>query len=408
MTALPAPELIDGDDGNNWFRPDAALQLYSGMGGRDRVVAEAPGHRAFNGGAGWDQLTYFSGDGVYVNLSDGQAGMRDDMVFPQPVPFPFPWNGLADALPEPVVEPDPDPVSLGVIGTDWFNIGIAVEPSSPWPSVTAADVDAPHYTTGTLFPTTGTFFPSTGGSFTAGSLEVTGTSVTGGSIINTGTLSPADPSGPYELGTYFQDWQDGSVTITSSNGTILAAEDFEILHHTVRFYDTGGLRAEVGTNEDVVDTLTNSPAPIDLIYGFETVRGGRGNDMLTSQDSGATLSGRKGHDALIGLDGRDKLFGGAGEDFIQDGGGWDQMTGGAGADLFVLDLDGSGDTIRDFESGVDMLNLTQWGVESFEDLAIRVNGKGDTVVRYEDERLILRGEVALTAEDLDLTAWFGL
>lgn len=401
MTALPAPELIDGDDGNNWFRPDAALQLYSGMGGRDRVVAEAPGHRAFNGGAGWDQLTYFSGDGVYVNLSDGQAGMRDDLVFPQPVPFPFPWNGLAEALPDPIIE--------GVIVVEPTAMSFAVAAEVPL-VVRGSDPDTftPVDTTGTLFPTTGTFFPSTGGSLTAGSFEVTGTIVTGGSIINTGTLSPADPSGPYELGTYFQDWQDGSVTITSSNGTTLAAEDFEILHHTVRFYDTGGLRAEVGTNEDVVDTLTNSPVPIDLIYGFETVRGGRGNDMLTSQDSGATLSGRKGHDALIGLDGRDKLFGGAGEDFIQDGGGWDQMTGGAGADLFVLDLDGSGDTIRDFESGVDMLNLTQWGVESFEDLAIRVNGKGDVVVRYEDERLILRGEVALTAEDLDHTAWFGL
>ena len=77
----------------------------------------------------------------------------------------------------------------------------------------------------------------------------------------------------------------------------------------------GNVSLERIANPDIFDTLTNSSVPIDLLYGFEVVRRGRGNDMMMSQDSSETLNGRKGNDALVGLEGRDKLFGGAGEDY---------------------------------------------------------------------------------------------
>lgn len=145
------------------------------------------------------------------------------------------------------------------------------------------------------------------------------------------------------------------------------------------------------------------PQQLDRFESFEIARGGSGNDMLTASDAGGdVLKGRAGHDALLGGAGRDKLFGGAGSDLIDDGAGRDLMTGGAGADLFILRLDGERDVIRDFEAGEDMLNLTAWGVDSFDDLTIRETRRGDTVVLYEGERLILRGDVELTADDLHL------
>lgn len=156
--------------------------------------------------------------------------------------------------------------------------------------------------------------------------------------------------------------------------------------------------------EEVIEVPIIPPLPqrIDTLTGFEIVRGGKGNDMLTGSTGGDVLKGRAGNDALLGGAGRDKLFGGSGSDFIDDGAGRDLLTGGAGADLFILDLDGDRDVIRDFETGEDMLNLTGWGVDSFEDLTIRENRRGDTVVIFEDERLILRGDVDLTADDLHM------
>ena len=51
------------------------------------------------------------------------------------------------------------------------------------------------------------------------------------------------------------------------------------------------------------------------------------------------------------------LDGGAGNDILMDGAGADALRGGAGADLFVLSPDGVGDTILDFQRGVDRIDL---------------------------------------------------
>jgi serralysin len=55
------------------------------------------------------------------------------------------------------------------------------------------------------------------------------------------------------------------------------------------------------------------------------------------------------------------LIGGAGNDVFRGGAGADRMSGGSGADIFVLDtpLVGSVDVMRDFQSGEDMMFLSQ-------------------------------------------------
>ena len=79
--------------------------------------------------------------------------------------------------------------------------------------------------------------------------------------------------------------------------------------------------------------------------------GGTGNDLLT---------GGSGHDLILGGAGADTLYGGAGNDIIVDGAGRDVLYGGAGADLFVLVADDTMDTIRDFQPGIDRIDLSAW------------------------------------------------
>lgn len=63
---------------------------------------------------------------------------------------------------------------------------------------------------------------------------------------------------------------------------------------------------------------------------------------------------------------------GTSADEVLDGrGGRDTYTGGGGDDVFVLDATRSFDFVRDFGDGADVLDVTAWGVTSFDELAFR-------------------------------------
>jgi Ca2+-binding RTX toxin-like protein len=74
-----------------------------------------------------------------------------------------------------------------------------------------------------------------------------------------------------------------------------------------------------------------------------------------------TMSGSGSDDLIWAGAGDDLLQAGAGADTLADGAGSDQLYGGAGADLFVLAADGATDRIRDFQPGLDRLDLSAWG-----------------------------------------------
>ncbi len=69
------------------------------------------------------------------------------------------------------------------------------------------------------------------------------------------------------------------------------------------------------------------------------------------------LFGKYGDDTLKGGSGNDYLDGGADDDIIAGGGGRDFMVGGSGSDTFVLSDDGEIDTIWDFSSQSDTIDL---------------------------------------------------
>ncbi|KPP89546.1 MAG: putative Ca2+-binding protein [Rhodobacteraceae bacterium HLUCCA08] len=158
---------------------------------------------------------------------------------------------------------------------------------------------------------------------------------------------------------------------------------------------------------------------IDGLDGFDYLYGGAGNDLLRGGEGDDNLRGNRGNDTLFGGAGRDDLRGGAGDDLLEGGSdndylfgengedtlhggtGNDVMTGGFGAgvldgrtDVFVFAsaAQGSGgaDRIKDFEDGIDSLDLTAFGFASFSQISalasdtasgMRIDfGDGDTLL----------------------------
>ncbi|MBO9434113.1 hypothetical protein J7394_07855 [Ruegeria sp. R13_0] len=130
---------------------------------------------------------------------------------------------------------------------------------------------------------------------------------------------------------------------------------------TVR-YDRGDVTTGVTVNlQDGTATGTwDGQAFLHNLSNVEEVRGSRnGDDSLTAADTGSVLNGRGGNDTLIGGAGNDTLIGEAGDDTLQ---------GNAGEDLFIV---GRGnDIIRDFEAGIDDIELDNGATD--EEIALAV------------------------------------
>ena len=126
-----------------------------------------------------------------------------------------------------------------------------------------------------------------------------------------------------------------------------------------------------------IDLDVNSnggPTRTDTIVNDGTINGevhlGGSSDLyigLNGHQTGA-IFGEAGDDAILGTSGADAINGGDGNDYIYGAGGGDTLTGGAGKDVFVFSLasvrSGAADTITDFQSGTDRIDLTGLGVTS--------------------------------------------
>ncbi|MDB5429275.1 MAG: outer rane secretion protein [Caulobacter sp.] len=124
-----------------------------------------------------------------------------------------------------------------------------------------------------------------------------------------------------------------------------------------------------GTN--FADTFDGSGVTYADAYGqYAVISGGGGADTITGSAFADVLNGDGGNDKLYGGAGNDGIWGGDGADTITGGAGNDTLFGGAGADTFIFapgDLsapDYNSDRIGDYEAGVDVLDLTAFGLAS--------------------------------------------
>lgn len=87
--------------------------------------------------------------------------------------------------------------------------------------------------------------------------------------------------------------------------------------------------------------------------GDDTVNGGAGNDDIRAG---------RGDDLVFGGDGDDIIRGGRGNDTIDAGPGNDTVIGGDGADVFVVGPNTDTLVIKDFENGIDQIDVTALGI----------------------------------------------
>jgi VCBS repeat-containing protein len=125
---------------------------------------------------------------------------------------------------------------------------------------------------------------------------------------------------------------------------------------TIAGGDDIGQIFSAGVGKDIV----NGTGQADVLYG------GSGNDTIKGNGGDDTIYGGSGNDTINGNNGNDTIIGGFGAD---------HLTGGNGSDRFVYlsvadSSAGQFDTITDFTSGTDKIDLTALGALGFVLLAL--------------------------------------
>ena len=152
--------------------------------------------------------------------------------------------------------------------------------------------------------------------------------------------------------------------------------------------------------------------------GKDVLDGGAGNDKLF---------GSVGDDTLLGGSGNDNLYGGSGNDILRGDAGADYLRGGQGKDTYVFTAIGdsaahkgkwngsTGDTISDFKSGTDKIDLSalgnlSWSGTKASKFGVWTEVNGQTYVYADttgdgvaDIAIRIKDKVNLTAADVLLT-----
>ena len=138
--------------------------------------------------------------------------------------------------------------------------------------------------------------------------------------------------------------------------------------------------------------------------GIDNIRGNLGADQLSGGDNSDTLRGGGQNDILNGDGGNDYLFGENHSDTLFGGAGNDSMTGGTGSGVFdgytdtfiykdTADGGGGYDRIKDFENGIDLIDLQSFsfadfaavqGISSNTGTGLRINFGGGDVLYVEN------------------------
>ena len=141
---------------------------------------------------------------------------------------------------------------------------------------------------------------------------------------------------------------------------------------------------------DVAYTDADGAEQTETLPDVENLIGSSHNDILAGDRRDNRLDGGAGDDTLYGGPGggddvmhggpgNDRLFGGQGDDTLIGGPGDDRLAGGAGADVFVFGPQDGADTVTDFSSGTDKLDLTAFGIEDIEDVTMATTDDGVTI-----------------------------
>ncbi len=145
---------------------------------------------------------------------------------------------------------------------------------------------------------------------------------------------------------------------------------------------------EGGRDDDEIDggdgdDVINAGRGDDDVFGGagnDFIDGGRGDDNIEGGAGNDVIEGGRGDDNINGGAGNDLVCAGSGDDIINGGTGNDRLEGGSGEDIFVFEMGTGQDTVLDFDSGRDELDLTDFGFASFADVEAAAEEDGDDLV----------------------------
>jgi Ca2+-binding RTX toxin-like protein len=226
--------------------------------------------------------------------------------------------------------------------------------------------------------------------------------------------------------TYAVDNANDTVTELGGEGidTVMASIDYTLGANVENLILTDSVRK--GTGNDLDNVMTGNAATNVLIGGLgndtldggtgaDKLIGGIGNDTYVVDNAGDVVTelfgegidtvrssisymlganvenlilmdgARKGTgndlaNVITGNSGANVLDGGAGDDTLLGGAGNDKLYGGSGADKFVFDHGTGQDTVGDFVSGSDKLDLSAFGFASFSDVQAATHDVGGNAV----------------------------
>ena len=142
-----------------------------------------------------------------------------------------------------------------------------------------------------------------------------------------------------------------SYTVSDGHGlTATATVNVTVTGIADSFTVTGGNGNDILTGGGGEDTMSGGNGN-DILYGMD------GHDVLYGGNGNDALYGGAGNDRLYGENGDDALYGGAGNDILAGGNGNDTLSGGTGADAFFFSQGGGTDTILDFDTAADRIQL---------------------------------------------------
>lgn len=202
----------------------------------------------------------------------------------------------------------------------------------------------------------------------------------------------------------------GSDVIVDSSGDTIAntgkGADLLLLGQGLHFVDTGaGNDVVVSGNENDVFKLGSGDDWLWANGGDDNVRAGSGNDTVLGLDGADKIKGGKGDDDLQGGSGADTVNGGQDNDRIEGGADNDKLTGGTGEDVFVYGGGTGRDVIRDFEDGLDRIEIdvVGTGLTAFADLLLSQQGNNVRVDLSGRDQIIMKnvGIADLSAADFD-------
>ncbi len=145
----------------------------------------------------------------------------------------------------------------------------------------------------------------------------------------------------------------------------------------------GGLGKDIlygGDGNDILRGDINKRREQNNVGDDDILYGGAGNDRMGGKGGNDILWGEAGNDLMWGDDGDDIIRGGLGRDTLTG----DNKSGGSGSDVFIFAVGEGGDTITDFEVGVDFIGLAD-GL-AFGALSVVAQG-ADTLISVGHEEL---------------------